>query len=95
MSSTRWPQFLSAFAIGVGVGTAVGVLFAPSAGEDTREYLRDKAQGGLDEASARARKMARRAQKSVGEAADYVRETVSEAAAEGERAYRNAQNASS
>jgi gas vesicle protein len=95
MSTTRWPEFLSAFAIGIGVGTALGILFAPGAGEDTREYLRDKAQDGLNEASARARKMARRAQKSVGQAADYVGETISDAAAEGERAYRNAQSASS
>ena len=31
-----WPQVFSAFAIGLGAGAALGVLFAPQSGEDTR-----------------------------------------------------------
>jgi gas vesicle protein len=86
---------LSAFAIGMGIGAAVGVLFAPGAGEDTRDYLFNKAQDGFDEASSRAKNMAERARKTVGEAVDQVKEKAQQAANEGERAYRAAQNASS
>ena len=33
----------SAFAIGAGIGAAIGILFAPKSGEDTREFLRSSA----------------------------------------------------
>lgn len=36
----------SYFAFGLGLGLAVGVLFAPKSGEETREYLRVKADEG-------------------------------------------------
>jgi gas vesicle protein len=38
----------SYFAFGLGLGLAVGVLFAPKSGEETREYLRVKADEGKD-----------------------------------------------
>jgi gas vesicle protein len=38
----------SYFAFGLGLGLAVGVLFAPKSGEETREYLRAKADEGKD-----------------------------------------------
>jgi len=95
MNRNTWPKVFSALAVGIGVGAALGILFAPNSGEETREYLAGRAGEGLDEASSRARKMARRAQKSVGDAAEYVKSTAKDVAGEGERAYRNAQNASS
>jgi gas vesicle protein len=30
--------------VGVGIGSLVGILFAPKSGEDTREYLAQKAR---------------------------------------------------
>ncbi|HVX66184.1 MAG TPA: YtxH domain-containing protein [Bryobacteraceae bacterium] len=38
----------SYFAFGLGLGLAVGVLFAPKSGEETREYIRVKADEGKD-----------------------------------------------
>jgi gas vesicle protein len=34
------------FAFGLGLGLAIGVLFAPKSGEDTRQYIRAKAGEG-------------------------------------------------
>ena len=39
---------VSYFLLGLGVGVAVGVLFAPKSGEETREMLRSKANEGRD-----------------------------------------------
>jgi gas vesicle protein len=36
------------FLLGFGIGITVGVLFAPKAGSDTRQYLSDKANEGTD-----------------------------------------------
>lgn len=38
----------SYFFLGLGIGVAVGVLFAPKAGTDTRDLLRGKAGDGAD-----------------------------------------------
>ena len=99
MSRNRWPEAISAFVIGVGVGAALGVLFAPQSGEDTRDYLMGTAQDGLDQAVGTARdgvdqirrsgrKWARRAQQT----ADDVRSHVQDAAEQAEKAYRTAKN---
>jgi len=37
---------LSYFFLGLGIGVAVGILFAPKSGQETREYLRAKADEG-------------------------------------------------
>jgi gas vesicle protein len=34
---------LSSFLLGLGVGVAVGMLFAPKSGEETRQLIKDKA----------------------------------------------------
>ena len=39
---------LSYFFLGLGLGVAIGILFAPKSGEETREYLRSKAGEGKD-----------------------------------------------
>ena len=39
---------LSYFCLGLGIGVAVGILFAPKSGEETRAYLRNKAEEGKD-----------------------------------------------
>ena len=88
-NSIRWPQVISAFAIGLGAGAALGVLFAPQSGEDTREYLRDTAQDGIDEAVSRGKTAVRRARKNLGDAREFVND-VSDAA---EGAFREARSA--
>ena len=39
---------LSYFFLGMGIGVAVGILFAPKSGEETRELIRSKAGEGKD-----------------------------------------------
>jgi gas vesicle protein len=39
---------LSYFFLGLGVGVAAGILFAPKSGEETRELLRSRASDGTD-----------------------------------------------
>jgi gas vesicle protein len=84
----NWAEITSAFAIGLGVGAALGVLFAPKSGEDTRAYLRDTTRETLDDAVARGKKVARRGQKAVDDARDLVNDVVDA----GQGAYREARN---
>ncbi|MBL8174771.1 MAG: YtxH domain-containing protein [Bryobacterales bacterium] len=39
---------LSYFFLGLGIGVAVGILFAPKSGEETRDLIRSKAGEGKD-----------------------------------------------
>jgi gas vesicle protein len=87
----QWPQFASAFAIGLGAGAALGLLFAPHSGEHTRGYLRDAAQDAADEAIARGKSAVRRARKNLDDAKEFVNEIASSA----EGAYRDARNSAS
>lgn len=38
----------SYFFLGLGIGVAVGILFAPKSGEETRELLKEKAEEGKE-----------------------------------------------
>jgi gas vesicle protein len=87
----KWMGSLSAFAVGVGVGAALGVLFAPRSGNDTREYLVESAQEHLDGAIAAGHKFTQRAQEGM----DQIKGQVRQAADVGARAYRQAKNSSS
>ena len=49
------------FIVGLGVGALMGVLFAPKAGEETRDYLTKKADEGKDYAQRKARELRERA----------------------------------
>jgi gas vesicle protein len=88
MMRKSWPEVGSAFAIGLGVGAIVGMMWAPKSGEETRALLRERAQDGIDEAVAQGKKMARRAQR----ATDSAREFVNDAVDAGQNAYREARN---
>ncbi|MBL8242387.1 MAG: YtxH domain-containing protein [Bryobacterales bacterium] len=39
---------ISYFCLGLGIGVAVGILFAPKSGEETRQLLKSKADEGKD-----------------------------------------------
>jgi len=81
---------VSYFLVGLGVGTLLGILFAPKSGEETREYLRDKAEEGREYAQRRARELRERADELVERGKDTVRqqkETVTSAIDAGRAAY--------
>jgi len=83
-----WADTISAFAIGVGVGAALGVLFAPKSGEETRDYLAQNAKQGMDDAVAKGREWAQRAQDTAADATEQVQNAVNT----GSEAYRQATN---
>jgi gas vesicle protein len=89
MSDGRLPQSIAGFAIGFGVGAALGILFAPKSGEETREYLLEGAKDAVDDAVRTGQKFTKRAKRAVNEAAERVRE----ATQAGERTYREARSA--
>jgi len=69
------------FLAGLGTGLALGVLFAPNSGEETRTYLADSARQGLDKAKAKGEEFSRRAQDVVTRGKEAVtrgKEAVSE-----------------
>lgn len=81
---------LSYFLIGVGLGAAVGVLFAPRSGRETRERLRQRAEEGkqfltekAEELRARAESYVEKGKESVGRQLD----TLSAAIEAGKQAY--------
>jgi gas vesicle protein len=90
-----WVETVSAFAVGVGVGAAIGVLFAPKAGDETRDDLADNAKEGVDQAVSKGREWAGRAQKVAGEAVEQAKDQVRGAVDAGGQAYREAKNSAS
>lgn len=87
----QWPRIASAFAIGLGAGAALGLLFAPQTGEDTRRYLRDATQDEVNDTVARGKAVARRARKGIDDAKDFVGDVADSA----ETAFRDARNSAS
>jgi len=50
MANDNSGSVLIAFVVGAVTGAAVALLFAPASGEETREYLSERAQEGRDQA---------------------------------------------
>lgn len=50
---SKFPYFL----VGMGLGAIAGLLFAPRSGEDTRKYLRERSNKGLDTLNQQAGKL--------------------------------------
>src|SRR6202045_3758605 len=53
---------VSYFLVGLGIGALIGILFAPKSGEETREYLAEKADEGKEYAQRKARELRERAE---------------------------------
>lgn len=91
MAGNSWQQTASVFLIGLGVGAGLGVLLAPKSGEETRDDIVGAVNDGVDGVIAQGKKIGRRAQETVKQAREHVRE-VTEA---GEQAYKEARTTSS
>jgi gas vesicle protein len=81
---------VSFFLVGLGIGALVGILFAPKSGEETREYLSQKADEGRDYAQRKARELRERAEDLVErskQVASRQKDTLSAAVDAGREAY--------
>jgi gas vesicle protein len=84
---------LSYFFLGLGLGVAVGVLFAPKSGEETRQFLRSKAEEGTDYVKRRAEDLRDTASDAIDRSKEGIRrhkENLSAAVDAGKQAYREA-----
>ena len=84
---------VSYFFLGLGLGVAVGVLFAPKSGAETRDYLRSKAEEGTDYVKQRAEDLRESAADAIGRSKEGIRrhkENLSAAVDAGKQAYREA-----
>ena len=81
---------VSYFLVGLGIGTLLGILFAPKSGEETREYLLNKAEEGKEYAQRRARELRERAEELVDRGKETVgrqKEQIASALEAGKQAY--------
>ena len=84
---------LSYFFLGLGLGVAVGVLFAPKSGAETRDFLRSKAEEGTDYVKRSAEDLRESAVDAVDRGKETIRrhkENLSAAVDAGKQAYREA-----
>ncbi|MBZ5602203.1 MAG: YtxH domain-containing protein [Acidobacteriia bacterium] len=86
---------LSYFFLGLGLGVAVGVLFAPKSGTETRDFLRSKANDGADFAKRRASDLRDQAAEAVDRGKQSIqrhKDNLSAAVEAGRQAYRESVN---
>ncbi len=82
---------LSYFFLGLGLGVAVGVLFAPKSGTETREFLRSKANEGADAAKRRASELRDQATDAIDRGKQHIqrhKDNLAAAVEAGRQAYR-------
>jgi gas vesicle protein len=81
------------FLAGLGIGAAVGVLYAPKAGREIRESILDAAEEGRDLVQERARKYKEQAQEWADRGKDVIsqqKDNIRSAFEAGRQAYRDA-----
>ena len=86
---------LSSFLLGLGVGVGIGMLLAPKSGQETREYLKNKAGEGADYVKQRSGDFRQTASEWVDKGKDAVgrqKEHLSDAMEAGRQAYRETVN---
>jgi gas vesicle protein len=84
---------LSAFLLGLGVGVGIGMLFAPKSGQETRDYIKNKAEEGGEYLKQRGAEFKDNASTWVDKGKDVLgrqKETLSDAMEAGKQAYRDA-----
>jgi gas vesicle protein len=89
MSHMNWSNKYTTFVVGIGVGAILALLFAPSSGEETRDYISSTVKKGIDDAASTGKRWKRRAQETVGD----VKATVAGAVEAGQEAYRAVRDA--
>ena len=86
---------ISYFFLGLGLGVAVGVLFAPKSGQETREMLRNKANEGADYVKRRGAELREQAAEAIERGKQTIqrhKDNLSAAVDAGRQAYREAVN---
>jgi gas vesicle protein len=63
------------FLVGLGVGSLIGILFAPQSGEETREYIAKKAREGNQLARKQVRELRGRAEDAVERGKETIAQT--------------------
>jgi len=84
---------LGYFFLGLGLGVAVGVLFAPQSGEETRRLLKDKAEEGAEYVKRRTTDLQETAAEALERSKQGLqrrKETLAAAVEAGRQAYREA-----
>jgi gas vesicle protein len=84
---------LSYFFLGLGLGVAAGMLFAPKSGEEAREYIRGKADEGTDFIKRRTGDLRESAEEYVDKGRSVLsrqRDNITAAVDAGKAAYREA-----
>jgi len=84
---------LSYFFLGLGLGVAVGVLFAPKSGEETRDLLKSRANEGADFVKRRGTELRDQATEAIDRSKESLRrqkDNLSAAVEAGKQAYREA-----
>jgi gas vesicle protein len=84
---------LSYFFLGLGLGVAVGVLFAPKSGAETRDLIRNKANESADYARRRANELRDQASDAIERGKQTIsrqKDNLSAAVEAGKQAYRDA-----
>jgi gas vesicle protein len=80
----------SYFLVGLGIGSLIGILSAPKSGEETREYMSQKAKDGSEYAQKKARELKERAEDLVEHGKEVVmqkKEQIATAVDAGREAY--------
>jgi gas vesicle protein len=86
---------LSSFLLGLGVGVGIGMLLAPKTGQETREFIKNKAGEGTDYLKQRSDDLKQTAAEWVDkgkEALNRQKDTLSDAVEAGRQAYRETMN---
>jgi gas vesicle protein len=82
---------LSSFLLGLGVGVAIGMLFAPKSGQETREIIKNKTGEGTDYLKQRSAGLKQTASEWVDKGKDALgrqKDNLSDAVEAGKQAYR-------